>query len=103
MDKYEPILVVGLHHDRALAEEAARMIAAAGHEGPITVMGFHDPLPDIRTAHEAELEMLQEQVAGMIVRIEKQERLEMTPLERIRPAKDWEQRNRQRPRRKRRR
>jgi len=104
MDKPEIIAVVDPDAGQDVADYVARMIAEQGLDWPIVVVTGMDGLEalDIRqTAREAELAGL----AGMIEKIEVKAERPPTPhsfLERFRPARDWEQRNRQRPRRKRR-
>jgi len=103
-DKPEIIAVVDPDAGQDVADYVARIIAEKGLGWPIVVVSGLDGLEalDIRqTAREAELAGL----AGMIEKIEIKAERPPTPRsfpERLRPARDWEQRNRQRPRRKRR-
>jgi len=101
MDRHEIVVVVDdPAHRQEVADLLVRKMAEEGIALPVIVVDGSEPLP-ARLEREPDLDRL----LGVIEKIEIKAERPKAPdvfIERFRPAKDWEQRNRQRPRRKRR-
>lgn len=99
MDKHEIIIVVkdpAKKHE--VADLIARKVAEEGFDLPMIVVDGSEPLPVRMTGRDNELDRM----LGVIERIEVKAERPSHPdvfIERLRPVRDWEQRNRQRPRR----
>jgi hypothetical protein len=102
MDRNEIIVVVeGPAQRQEVADLIARKVAEEGIDLPVIVVDGWDSVPSRLADREPDLDRLM----GVIEKIEVKAESPKAPdvfIERFRPAKDWEQRNKQRPRRKRR-